>query len=71
MVHAPHDRVTNCRVADFTTDHPEWQVGDEPEFAEARFDNPNRLSFAVPEVREDRLAVIEDSMQRLSESLDR
>ena len=22
MVHTPHGRVTNCRVADFTTDHP-------------------------------------------------
>ena len=58
MIHTPHDRVTNCRVADFTTEHPEWQVGDEPEYPEARFDNPNRLSFAIPEVRADRLAVI-------------
>ena len=32
MIHTPHDRVTNCRVADFTTEHPEWQVGDEPEY---------------------------------------
>ena len=30
MIHTPHDRVTNCRVADFTTEHPEWQVGEEP-----------------------------------------
>jgi len=58
MIHTPHDRVTNCRVADFTTEHPEWQVGEEPEYPEARFDNPNRLSFAVPAVRADRLAVI-------------
>ncbi len=58
MIHTPHDRVTNCRIADFTTHHPEWQVGDEPESPEAQFDNPNRLSFAVPEVRENRLAVI-------------
>ena len=58
MIHTPHDRVTNCRIADFTTDHSEWQVGDEPECPEARFDNSNRLSFTVPEVRENRLAVI-------------
>ena len=58
MVHTPHERVTNCRIADFTTAHPEWRVSDEPEFPEAQYDNPNRLSFAVPEVRQDRLAVI-------------
>jgi len=60
MVHTPHDRVTNCRVADFTTEHPEWQVGEDGEeaFPEAQYDNPQRLSFAVSEVRENRLAVI-------------
>ena len=63
MVHTPHDRITNCRVADFTTEHPEWQVGDEPEFPEAQYDNPNRLSFAVPEVRENRLAVIAELLR--------
>ena len=58
MIHTPHDRVTNCRVADFTTDHPEWRVGEEPDHPRAQYDNPDRLSFAVPEVRRDRLAVI-------------
>jgi len=58
MIHTPHDRVTNCRVADFTTDHPEWRVGEEPDRPRAQYDNPDRLSFAVPEVRRDRLAVI-------------
>ncbi len=60
MIHTPHGRVTNCRVADFTTDHPEWQVGEETDCPEAEFDNPHRLSFAVPEVRENRLAVIRE-----------
>jgi uncharacterized lipoprotein YddW (UPF0748 family) len=58
MHHTAHERVTNCRVADFTTDHPEWQVGAELDYPEAEFDAPNRLSFAVPEVRQNRLAVI-------------
>ena len=31
MFHTPPSRVTNCRVADFTTEHPEWQVGEEPD----------------------------------------
>lgn len=53
--HTAHDRVTDCRVADFTTAHPEWQVGEE---ADGPHDIPARLSFAVPEVRADRLAVI-------------
>lgn len=58
MIHTPHDRVTNCRVADFTTEHPEWRVGEEPDYPAAQYDNPHRLSFAHPEVRQDRLAVI-------------
>ena len=60
MHHTAHGRVTNCRVSDFTTEHPEWQVGEEPNYPEAEFDSPNRLSFAVPEVRQDRLAVIHE-----------
>ena len=63
MIHTPHDRVTNCRVADFTTRHPEWRVGAEPDYPEARFDNPDRLSFAVPEVRANRLAVIAELVE--------
>ncbi|MXY44657.1 MAG: family 10 glycosylhydrolase [Dehalococcoidia bacterium] len=60
MVHTDHGRVTNCRVADFTSEHPEWQVGPEPDYPEAEFDIPNRLSYAHPEVRADRLAVIRE-----------
>ena len=64
MGHSPHGRVTNCRVADFTTDHPEWQVGPEPDYPEAAHDIPNRLSFAVPEVRDNRLAVINELVSK-------
>ena len=60
MNHTSHGRVTNCRVADFTTEHPEWQVGPEPDFPEAEFDSPSRLSYSHPEVRADRLAVIRE-----------
>ena len=58
MLHTPYNRVTNCRVANFTTQHPEWRVGEEPDDPAAQGDNPDRLSFAVAEVRADRLAVI-------------
>lgn len=64
MGHWPHDRVTNCRVADFATEHPEWQVGPEPDYPEAEFDIPNRLSYAVPEVRANRLAVINELVSK-------
>ena len=60
MLHTPPSRVTNCRVADFTTEHPEWQVGEEPDEPLAQYDRPNRLSFAIEEVRADRLAVIKE-----------
>lgn len=60
MLHTPPNRVTNNRVATFTTEHPEWQVGPEPDFPAAAHDSPNRLSFAVPEVRANRLAVINE-----------
>ncbi len=60
MLHTPPSRVTNCRVADFTTEHPEWQVGEEPDEPLAQYDRPNRLSFAIDEVRADRLAVIKE-----------
>lgn len=60
MLHTPPNRETNCRVSDFCTRHPEWQVGDEPDYPEAAHDAPNRLSFAVPEVRENRTAVIRE-----------
>lgn len=64
MIHTPHDRVTNCRVADFTTEHPEWQVGPEPDYPEAMDDIAGRLSYAVPEVRANRLAVIRELVSR-------
>ena len=60
MLHTPPNRITSSRVADFTTRHPEWQVGEEPDFPESVHDQPNRLSYAVPEVRANRLAVIRE-----------
>ena len=60
LTHTAHGRVTNSRVADFTSEHPEWQIGPEPDFPEAKFDHPNQLSYAVPEVRANRLAVIRE-----------
>ena len=60
MLHTPPNRVTNSRVADFTTEHPEWQVGPEPDYPAAVHDLPQRLSFAIPEVRNNRLAVIDE-----------
>ncbi|MDA1349854.1 MAG: hypothetical protein O3A47_13465, partial [Chloroflexi bacterium] len=60
MHHTHHDRVTNCRVADFTTDHPELRVGPEPDFPESQFDQPNRLTYASSLVRDNRLAVIRE-----------
>ena len=64
MMHTDHGRVTACRVADFTTEHPEWQVGPEPDYPVAAFDRPDRLSYAHPEVRANRLAVIEELVSR-------
>ncbi len=64
MLHTPPDRVTNCRVANFTTEHPQWQVGPEPDFPEAEHDQPNRLSYAVPQVRANRLAVIKELVNK-------
>ena len=60
MAHTPPNRVTNGRVATYNTLHPEWMVGEEPEYPEAAEDNPNRLSYAVPEIRENRLSVIRE-----------
>ena len=60
MNHTPPNRETNCRVSDFCTEHPEWQVGEEPDYPEAEHDTPNRLSFARPEVRENRMDVIRE-----------
>ena len=64
MLHTPPNKVTNSRVADFTTQHPEWQVGPEPDFPAAVHDLPHRLSYARPEIRADRLAVITELVSR-------
>lgn len=60
LTHTEHGRVTNSRVADFTSEHPEWQIGPEPDLPEAAHDVPNQLSYAVPEVRANRLAVVRE-----------
>ena len=60
MLHTPPSRVTSSRVANFTTQHPEWQVGPEPDYPAAVHDLPHRLSYARPEIRKDRLAVIRE-----------
>jgi hypothetical protein len=60
LSHTPHGRVTNSRVADFTTEHPEWRIGEESDAPEEMRPNPNQLSYAVSEVRENRLAVIRE-----------
>ncbi len=51
---------TDCRCSDFCFEHPEYQVGSEPDIPEARWDDPTRFSYAIPEVRHNRLAVIEE-----------
>ena len=51
---------TDCRCSDFCFNHPEYQVGPEPDFPEAQWDDPTRFSYAIEEVRQNRLAVIEE-----------
>jgi uncharacterized lipoprotein YddW (UPF0748 family) len=60
MAYTPPSRVTNGRVATYNTLHPEWIVGEEPDYPEAVHDNPNRMSYAVPEIRENRLAIVRE-----------
>ena len=60
MQHQERVEVTDCRCSDFCFDHPEYQVGPEPDFLEARWDDPSRFSYAIEEVRKNRLAVIEE-----------
>lgn len=64
MAHTPPGRVTNCRTANFTTENPQWQVGPEPDCPAAEHDISSRLSYAVPEVRANRLAVINELVSR-------
>ena len=47
-------------MATYNTQHPEWVVGPEPDYPEAVDDNPNRMSYSVPEIRENRLSVIRE-----------
>ena len=35
-------------------------MGEEPDYPEAVHDNPNRMSYAVPEIRENRLAIVRE-----------
>ena len=60
MQHQEPAEVTDCRCSDFCFEHPEYQVGPEPDFPEARWDDPGRFSYAIPEVRQNRLAVVEE-----------
>ncbi len=60
MQHQPPAEVTDCRCSDFCFEHPDYQVGSEPEIPESRWDDPTRFSYALPQVRENRLAVIEE-----------
>ncbi|MDP6438343.1 MAG: hypothetical protein QGH74_01795 [Candidatus Brocadiia bacterium] len=60
MSHEERAEATNCRCSDFCFDHPEYQIGPEPDFPEAQWDNPARFSYAIQEVRRNRLAVIEE-----------
>ena len=62
--HRPKGRVTDSRVSNFEMDHPEWQVGPEDDFPESKHDDPSRLSFSVPEVREGRLRVIKELVSK-------
>ena len=60
MQHQEPAEVTDCRCSDFCFEHPEYQVGPEPDLPKARWDDPTRFSYAIPEVRQNRLAVIEE-----------
>ena len=67
LLHTPPSRVTNGRVADFTTENPQWRIGEAEAGAGAgagrgagAFGDPNQLSYAHPEVRANRLAVIHE-----------
>lgn len=60
MQHQEPAEVNDCRCSDFCFDHPEYQVGPEPDCPEAQWDDPTRFSYAIAEVRQNRLAVIEE-----------
>ena len=58
LVHQPPSRVTTGRQADFTTDHPEWVLGPDPQGR--AWGDANQLSYAHPEVRAERLAIVNE-----------
>jgi hypothetical protein len=60
MQHQVPNEVNDCRCSDFCFEHPEYQVGPESDLPEARWDDPTRFSYAISEVRQNRLAVIEE-----------
>jgi hypothetical protein len=60
MQHQERVEATDCRCSDFCFDHPEYQVGPEPDYPDAQWDDPTRFSYAIEEVRQNRLAVIEE-----------
>ncbi len=60
MQHQPPAVATDCRCSDFCFEHPEYQVGAEPDFPEAQWDDPTRFSYTIEAVRQNRLAVIEE-----------
>ena len=60
MQHQEPAEVTDCRCSDFCFEHPEYQVGPEADIAAAQWDDPTRFSYAIPAVRQNRLAVIEE-----------
>ena len=60
MQHHDPAEATDCRCSNFCFEPPEYQVGPEPGFPEARWDDPTRFSYAIPEVRQNRLSVIEE-----------
>jgi uncharacterized lipoprotein YddW (UPF0748 family) len=60
MAHKDPNRVTDGRVATYNTQHPDWVVGEEPDYPESVKDNPNRMSYSRPEIRENRLAIVRE-----------
>ncbi len=60
MQHQAPAEVNDCRCSDFCFEHPEYQVGPEPTIPAAQWDDPSRFSYAIAEVRQNRLAVVEE-----------
>jgi len=62
--HTPRQRRTNARTGNFVQDHPEFQVGPEPDHPDAKHDRPERMSFVHAEVRENRMAIVRELVQK-------